>query len=102
MNTTIKETTSGPDQALPSWLHGCPLVFGWCRYNGRVYFADLNFDESEKAQKPIFDLAYCATKAMNGIYLMRREWDIKKFSRWGKMPYAKASVAKVETHTNDN
>ena len=71
-------------EVLPEWLDGCPLVSGWCRYNGRIFFADLNYEESEKAQKPIFDLAYCATKALNGIYLLRREWDSKKFCRWGK------------------
>jgi hypothetical protein len=69
-------------QEYPKWMGNCPLIFGWCRYNGRIYFADLNYEESEKAQKPIFDLAYCATKAMNGIFLLRREWDAKKFCRW--------------------
>jgi len=67
---------------IPNWMNNCPLVYGWCRYNGRVFFADLNYEESEKAQKPIFDLAYCATRAMNNIYLLRREWDAKKFCRW--------------------
>lgn len=71
-------------EVLPKWMDGCPLVAGWCRYNGRIFFADLNYEESDKAQKPIFDLAYCATKALNGIYLLRREWDSKKFCRWGK------------------
>lgn len=66
----------------PKWLTDCPLIQGWCRYNGKIYFADLNWEESEKVQKPIFDLAYCATKASNGIYLLRRDWDKKKFCRW--------------------
>lgn len=67
---------------IPKWLEDCSLVSGWCRYNGRVFFADLNFEESEKLQKPVFDLAHCATKAMNNIYLLRREWHPKKFRRW--------------------
>lgn len=71
---------------LPIWMDNCPLIEGWCRYNGKIYFASINFEESEKAQKPIFDLAYCATKAFNDIYLFRREWDKKKFCRWAKHP----------------
>jgi hypothetical protein len=69
---------------LPDWLESCPLVSGWCRYNGRIFYADLNWEESQKAEKPIFDLAYCATKALNNIYLLQREWHPKKFRRWGK------------------
>ncbi len=69
-------------EAIPDYIKDCPLVFGWCRYNGRVYFADLNWEESEKRQKPVFDLAYCATKALNGIYLIQRGWDKNKFTRW--------------------
>ena len=67
---------------LPSWLNGCPMMDGWCRYNGQIYFAMLNYDESEKEQMPVFDLSYCATKALNGIVLFTRKWDKKKFCRW--------------------
>ena len=70
------------EMEIPVWMIDCPLCFDWCRYNGRIYFASLNYDESEKIGKPIFDLAYCATRAMNGIFLLQREWDKKKFSRW--------------------
>jgi hypothetical protein len=70
------------DTEIPFWFIECPLVSGWCRYNGRVFYADINFQESEKIGKPVFDLAYCATQALNGIYLMTREWDKKKFRRW--------------------
>jgi hypothetical protein len=44
-------------EVLPDWMNNFQLVSGWCRYNGRIFFADLNYEESEKAQKPIFDLA---------------------------------------------
>jgi len=66
---------------VPNWLKDCPLVYDWCNYNGKIYFASLNYEESEIANKPIFDLAYCATKAMNGIYIMRRQWNPKKFKK---------------------
>lgn len=67
---------------MPPWMADCPLVSGWCRYNGRIYYADLNYAESEKQQYPVFDLAYCATKALNNIYLLQRKWDSSKFRRW--------------------
>lgn len=67
---------------IPKWMNECPMVFSWCRYNGQIYFASLNYEESEKAQWPVFDLAYCATKAMNNIFLFQRKWDKTKFCRW--------------------
>lgn len=40
----------------------------WVKYRGRVKFAMLNFEESEKQGKAMIDLCYCATKGMiNGI-----------------------------------
>lgn len=37
-------------------------------YKGKVYFAMLNFDESDKQGKAMIDLCYCATKGLiNGI-----------------------------------
>lgn len=70
-------------ETLPDWMINCPLVFDWCRYNGHIYFASLNYEESEKAQHPVFDLAYCATKALNCCFLIQRKWDRNKFTRWG-------------------
>ena len=60
------------NMVIPDWLAKCWLVEDWCLYNGDVYFASLNYEESEKRQKPVFDLAYCATKAANGIFLKQR------------------------------
>ena len=57
---------------MPKWLpENCP-VYDWCEYNGERYFAVLNYEESERRKKPVIDLAYCATKGMNGIFLMQR------------------------------
>lgn len=55
---------------LPIWLTDCPIgCFDWVIYKGEIYCADLDFDASEKANKPVFNLAYCITKAMNEIWL---------------------------------
>lgn len=80
MRTVLKLDLDSP--VFPEWLEDCPLVYDWCKYDGVVYFADLNYEESEKANKPIFDLAFCATRAMNHIFLKRVEWDSERFSRW--------------------
>ena len=63
-----------------NFIHQCPLVEGWCKYSNEIYYASLNYDESIKKQKPVFDLAYCATKAMNGIFLKQRVWS-KRFQK---------------------
>ncbi len=80
---TIEEGVE--DFELPIWLKDCPLVFDWCVYKGQVYFAALNYQESEQRQKPVFDLAYCATKAMNGIFLRKAVWGKNKFHPWNDL-----------------
>lgn len=67
---------------MPTFLEECPLVYDWCVYKGEVFFANLNFEESIKIQNPVFDLAFCATKAFNHIYLKRATWNPKKFTPW--------------------
>jgi hypothetical protein len=59
----------------------------WCEYNGETYYASLNYEESVRRGKPVFDLAYCATKAFNNIFLKQRVWS-KKFTP-SKMGYSK-------------
>lgn len=81
-NLTPQEMTENKaiDELLkPVWLKENVIVYDWCRYNGEVYFAVLNWDESEKRQKPVLDLAYCATRAMNGLFLKQRVWS-KRFT----------------------
>lgn len=65
---------------VPKYLHGVTVLYDWCKYNGEVYFGVWNYEESEKRGKAVIDLAYCATKAMNGIFLKRRVWS-KRFSK---------------------
>jgi len=49
----------------PSWLpYDCP-VMEWVEYKGEKLVACLNYQESEKQQKPILDLSYCMTTALN-------------------------------------
>lgn len=66
------------EMELPKWFKPVTIVSDWRKYNGEVYFGVLNWAESERRNKPVIDLAYCATKAMNEIFLLQRVWS-KKF-----------------------
>jgi len=57
---------------MPAWLGSCNIVSDWCKYNGVIYYGVLNWQESEKRNKPVIDLAYCATRALNEIFLKQR------------------------------
>lgn len=68
---------------VPDWLKNCPIVFDWITYNGETYFASLNWEASVRKNKPVFDLAYCATKALNNIFLKQRIFNKKmKLKVW--------------------
>lgn len=57
---------------LPAWLIDCPIgCFDWVVYKRKVYCADLDWAESAKLKKPVFNLAYCITKAMNECWLKK-------------------------------
>lgn len=75
MNTTPSKPVkdeSPENMNLPDWLKEGVIVFDWCYYRGEKCFAVLNWEESERRQKPVIDIAYCATKELNGIYLKQR------------------------------
>lgn len=65
----------------PIWLtNDCP-VLEWVEYKGEKLVAVLNYEESEKRQKPILDLSYCMTTALNDcMYIYKNVlWNPKKF-----------------------
>jgi hypothetical protein len=56
-----------------------PVAFDWYKYKGEVYFVGINMEATIKAGKPMMDLHYCATKALNNIVLKTVQWDKNKF-----------------------
>jgi hypothetical protein len=74
-----------PKSKYPKWYKECNVVYGWCRYRGQKYFSVLNYPESMFEQKAVLDLAYCATDAMNGIF-------VRKFINDGKKRITKLNV----------
>lgn len=61
-------------------LMGLPFAFDWVKFKGEVYFASINYEKTAKANKPMIDLHYCATKALNGIVIKTVQFDKNKFS----------------------
>lgn len=66
-----------------------PIVLDWCEFKGEVVVAQLNYERTEKAKKPMFDISYCMTKALNQVVLETVQYDKKKFkpchltAHWG-------------------
>lgn len=58
-----------------------PVVYDWYDYKGETFFVMINREATEKAGKPMMDLCYCATRAMNGLVLKTVQFDKKNFSK---------------------
>lgn len=69
-----------PIKNIDNVLNRLPVVFDWCKYKGEIYFVSVNLEETIKAGKPMMDLHYCATKALNQIVLKTVQFDKNKFS----------------------
>ena len=64
---------------VPAFILDCPVVYGWVQYKGEEMFAMLNYERSITAKRPMIDLAYCATKGMNGCVLKTVQFTEKYF-----------------------
>lgn len=60
-------------------LPGC-CITEWCKYKGETYVAQFNLEASMKAGKPMLDLSYCMTQALNQNVLLTVQYDAKKFA----------------------
>ena len=56
-----------------------PVVFDWVEFKGETVFVGINYEASEKARKPMMDIFYCATRALNDVVLFTTQWDKSKF-----------------------
>lgn len=56
-----------------------PIYPTWMKYKGEIYVSQLNFERTEQAGKPIFDLSYCMTKAINQCIMKTVQYDKGKF-----------------------
>jgi hypothetical protein len=75
-------TTDPLNEALkriPKWMLKCPVAFEWWYYDDVKIFAGINYERSVSAKKPMIDIHYCATKALNGVVLKTVQYDKKRF-----------------------
>lgn len=56
-----------------------PIVFDWVEFKGETVFMGVNYEASKKAKKPMVDIFYCATRALNHLVLFTTQWDKNKF-----------------------
>lgn len=56
-----------------------PIAFDWVVFKGDTVFAGVNYPETERVGRPMVDIYYCATQAMNGNVLKTVQWDKSKF-----------------------
>lgn len=57
-----------------------PIVFDWVNFKGETVFAQINYEATQKAGKPMMDISYCATRALNQTILFTTQWDKNKFT----------------------
>lgn len=60
-------------------LDKLPICMDWVKFKGEDVVAIWNFEATGKAGRPMVDIAYCMTKALNGVFFKTVRWD-KRFS----------------------
>jgi hypothetical protein len=70
-----------PDLSNPidKMLMKLPIFDGWVNFKGKLCYAQVNFDATVKAKKPMMDIFYCATQCLNDAVLFTTQWDKNKF-----------------------
>jgi hypothetical protein len=66
---------------IPQFIIDCPVVCQWLEFKGETYFGILNYERSIKAHRPMIDLSYCATQAMNAIVIKTVQYSEKHFKK---------------------
>lgn len=56
-----------------------PIVCEWAWYEGKEYFAILNWEKTKEAGCQMIDLHHCVTTAFNGLVLMTVPYSDEKF-----------------------
>jgi len=60
-------------------LMNLPFSCDWVQFKGETCVATINYEATKKAGKPMLDVSYCMTKAMNNIVIKTVQWDKSKF-----------------------
>lgn len=73
------EAISKMNQRIEKMIDRMPFVLDWVNYKGEDCVAEINIEATIKANRPMIDISYCMTKALNGVVLKTVRWDKKKF-----------------------
>ncbi len=60
-------------------LFKLPFILDWVNFKGENVVAQINIEASIKAKKPMFDISYCMTKALNQVINYTVQYDKNKF-----------------------
>lgn len=78
----MKQITEMPeDFKIEPMFERLPFVMDWCNFKGDVCVAQINYEASIKARKPMMDISYCMTRALNQVILRTVQYDKGKFSK---------------------
>lgn len=67
------------DDPVFKMLEKLPVVWDWVDFKGERVFVGVNYEATKKAKRPMVDIYYCATAALNNIVLNTVQWDRGKF-----------------------
>lgn len=56
-----------------------PFAIDWVFFKGEDVVAQINYEASKKAGKPMLDISYCMTRAINQNIMFITQWDKNKF-----------------------
>ena len=57
-----------------------PIMADWVEFKGDTVVIMPNYEATKKANKPMVDVSYCMTRALNNSVLYTVQWDKSKFS----------------------
>lgn len=77
---TQEELESDIPEPMKKMLYKLPVIFDWVEFKGETVFAGVNYERSLKAHRPMMDIFYCATRALNHVVLFTTQWDKRKFA----------------------
>jgi hypothetical protein len=75
------------EKGISEMLLRLPIAFDWVKYKGETVFAGVNWEATKKAKKPMMDIFYCATAALNNRVLYTVQWDKNKFQPTENHPW---------------
>lgn len=86
LNSVVSSSALGEDVGLidmndtiNKMLMRLPFVCDWVEYKGETVVGQINFEATIKARKPMIDVSYCMTEALNQNILFTCQYDKNKF-----------------------